>query len=106
MMTSLKRKAAAGLLAVSMVVSGMAGPAGAQETHIGRVHGHSSEQWEIWGTAGDTISVAAVGVGDARLGLFVYDDEGNLIAVGKDTTNICLAQFIVTRSSYFTLSVR
>jgi len=105
MVTNLKMKAAR-LLAAAVVVAGMAGSAWAVETRMGRVQAHASERWEVWGTAGETITVAIKGVGDTKLDLSVYDDEGNFITAGDDRAGVRVVQFVVTRSSYFTISVR
>ena len=103
MTTNLKKKATAAVLAVVMV--GLAaGTAWAQQ--VARVGAFSSASWNLWGNAGETITVTVIGDGDTDLDLYILDGNGRVVVADEDASDYCVVRFTVTRGGYFTVMVR
>ena len=55
---------------------------------------------------GQLAVVLVSGDGDTDLDLYVYDDNGNLVARDDDGTDLCVASFVPHRTGTFTIVVR
>ena len=74
--------------------------------HRDRVAGHGTDRYTITFVAGETASVGISGDHTTELDLYVYDDQGNLVA--RDDNGYGderLVKMIVYRTSVFTIRV-
>ena len=55
---------------------------------------------------GEIAEVALSGDGDTDVDLFIYDENGNLVAEDRDPGDDCLARWYVKRTSTYTIRVR
>lgn len=55
---------------------------------------------------GEAAFVALKGDGDTDLDLYIYDDNGNLVAKDDDGLDLCIARWTPRYTGYFTIVVR
>lgn len=71
----------------------------------GRVYGKDYVQYQLKFWSGDLAEVVVIGDGDNDLDLYVYDDNGNLIASDSDYTDQCVCRWIPAWTGIFTIRI-
>jgi hypothetical protein len=71
-----------------------------------RVEAHSTDVFHIDFVGRELATISVVGDGDTDLDLFVYDENGNLIAFDDDLTDRCYVSFRPRWTGTFRVEVR
>lgn len=77
------------------------GPKYAQD----RVYGKDYVQYQVKFWAGELAEIIVVGDGDNDLDLYVYDQNGNLIASDADYTDQCVCRWVPAWTGTFTIRI-
>ena len=78
------------------------GPKFVRET----VKAHTVDVYHVAFRGGEIAEVALSGDGDTDIDLFIYDENGNLVAEDRDRSDDCLARWYVKRTGTYTVRVR
>jgi hypothetical protein len=102
-MTTIK-KAMAAVMAVALLA--VAAPVSAQQGSVlARVQAFQTVETTVWLPAG-WHHITVDGDGDTDLDLYVYDLQGNLLAVDNDYTDYCIGQFFLSQGRYVRIQIR
>ena len=75
-------------------------------TKTERVSANSSDEYEVFFNADESVLVIVVGDGDTDLDLYIYDENDNLIDKDVDTTDTCVCSWTPKWSGSFTIKVK
>jgi hypothetical protein len=103
----MKRKltvAAALVCSLSALVAHAGGRSGS-DSHVDIVLPYSTDTYHVTFRGGQTASVVLSGDGDTDLDLYVYDENGFLIARDDDLLDDCIVVWVPRRSGTFTIKV-
>jgi len=103
-MSFTKRLKTLRFLVLAALLAGLGSQASA-DTRFARVYGHSTDNWPICLSAGDTTAVLVVGDGDTDLDVYVYDDNGYLIDSDTDASDRCFVSWTPLRAGCFMVKV-
>ena len=81
------------LIAAATPFFAHAGAKGGSQTNITHVNANSSDRYEIFFRAGEEACILVTGDGDTDLDLYVYDEDGDLVAYDDDYTDTCLVEW-------------
>jgi hypothetical protein len=78
---------------LSMAAALYAEPVQGSIFHVDRVMARSTDSYNVVFRAGETARVQVIGDGDTALDLYVYDQNGNLVASDTDYTDDCIVSW-------------
>lgn len=84
---------------------GTRGAMGGPKYAYGKVYGHSYTYYDAKFWANEIAEVAVSGDGDTDLDLYVYDENGNLIASDTDYTDDCYVRFCPRWTGRFRIKI-
>lgn len=97
------------LTASLMLLAGIwqvqAGAVGGPKQTVDRIDAYSTKSYAAMFRAGEQAVIILVGDGDTDLDLYVYDENGNLIAEDEDSTDRCVVTFRPRWTGWFTIKV-
>ena len=82
-----------------------AGALGGEQVSNTVVKAHSTDRYTIYFKSGEIGQVFVKGDGDTDLDLYVYDENGNLIASDTDSSDTCLVRFCPKWTGKFIIRV-
>ena len=82
------------------------GAVGGAKQKITKVNPFATDSYTISFRGGEVAAIVVSGDGDTDLDLYVYDQNGNLIAADDDNSDDCLIRFIPKWTGPFTVRVR
>ena len=85
--------------------SGTRGAVGGPRYGEGRVYGKTHTDYEIKFWANELAEVIVVGDGDNDLDLYIYDQNGNLIASDTDYTDQCVCRWVPAWTGSFRIRI-
>jgi hypothetical protein len=74
-------------------------------SHFDRVLAHSTDTYQHVFAGGRLASVAVSGDGDTDLDLYVYDENGHLVASDTDLTDQCYVSWVPRWTGTFTIKI-
>ncbi len=93
------------LALIDDVNSNVRGAVGGPKYGESHVNAGSSDLYEVNFKAGESAMVIVVGDGDTDLDLYVYDNNGNLVARDADYTDDCVVTFTPRWTGKFTVKI-
>ena len=98
------------LAAMVMNASGLQASPQSQDnsvtSHTDIVKANHTDNYRIYFYRGEEAEVLVIGDGDTDLDLYVYDDNGNLVASDTDFSDNCYVSWTPRRSGYFTVKIK
>jgi hypothetical protein len=85
--------------------SAQARPVGPAVSHGDRVEAYSVKSYQLDCYGGEYTELALIGDGDTDLDLFVYDENGNLIAIGESYSDVEAVGFTPLWTGTFIIEV-
>lgn len=97
----------AALLAVTTFsnIAAYAGPVGGMRSADERVWGYRTDVYRNVLRGGETTTITVFGDHDTDLDLYVYDENGNLIAKDEDSTDVCVVRIVPRWTGLFSIKV-
>lgn len=87
-------------------INSNAGPVGGSQRGTDRVWAYDSEFYTVNIRGGEATQVAIIGDHDTDLDLFIYDEDGNLVASDEDGTDTCYAAVTARFGTKIIIEVR
>jgi len=81
------------MMAMASVIPSFADAVGGPKEDVKRIEARSYRDFTVSFIGGREARVALKGDGDTDLDLYVYDENGNLIASDEDNTDLCVARW-------------
>jgi hypothetical protein len=103
-MKALKILALVALVSVGSVPA-VASIPGTKDGHVEIVAPYGTDTYPMIGFAGELTRLVVRGGSHTDLDLFVYDENGNLIASDTDLTSTCIVTFVPRWTGRFTVKV-
>ncbi|HEX4613099.1 MAG TPA: hypothetical protein VH092_33230 [Urbifossiella sp.] len=91
--------------AVGFGGAGYAGAVGGPKQSTTRVNARATDVYTIEFRGGETARITVAGDGDTDLDLYIYDENGNLVAKDDDNTDYCVATWTPRWTGKFTVRV-
>jgi hypothetical protein len=101
----MKRLTAIALSAVALFASTALAGSGGQKYDVARVSAYSSVSYTMTYFAGEDAVVTVEGDGDTDLDVFVYDENGYLIASDEDLSDFCVVSWCPRWTGSFTIVI-
>jgi hypothetical protein len=95
----------AAILVFSSGATAQAGAVGGPKDDIHNVKARSVDVFRVTFRAHELAAIAVRGDGDSDLDLYVYDENGNLIACDTDPTDQCLVTLVPQWTGQFVIRV-
>ncbi len=83
----------------------IAGAASASVNYVDSVDAYDTERYTATFRAGEAVTLVVAGDGDTDLDLYIYDENGNLIASDTDYTDFCVTSWCPRWTGQFTIVV-
>lgn len=90
---------------MSCLMPGWAGAVNGPRKDCLTVSGKTYHTIAVWFVGGEEARVALVGDGTADLDLYVYSEDGQLVASDEDATATCLARWTPPQTGRFTIKI-
>lgn len=87
------------------VAAARAGAVGGPKGSVTTVAPHGSDIYEVGFRAGEPAVVVVRGDGDTDLDLYIYDENGNLVASDTDDTDDCMVRWVPRWTGRFVIKV-
>jgi len=75
------------------------------DSHTRVIPGYSTHEWTLHLPAGEHTRIVVDGDGDSDLDAFLFDENGNLIDLDNDGTDICILDVVPRWTGEFTLRI-